>query len=235
MTKLPPFTHSVPLRLSLHWWPVRFRILFKINYWPTKPRVKTSLFIFTPCLPHHSHSVHWDQTTIIVCQFLGSRPTEVQELFTLWNNLPLSVYSAISFATFKKHLKTHLLDLAFHPLTPACPITRWCYGTVSSICYWTLIRLSRHWAWLCWGYWRYRNLIDWCISSVVTIIQCRIISYVFVLGANLHIVCLSVAFPILRALLPLSNEQVNFIFSDIILSYGDISGWCWEIIALFAA
>ena len=34
---------------------------------------------------------------------------------SLWNNLPLSVRSALSVATFKKHLKTHLFDLAFSP------------------------------------------------------------------------------------------------------------------------
>ena len=39
----------------------------------------------------------------------------------LWNNRPLSVRSAISVATCKKHLKTHLFDLAFPPKTPACP------------------------------------------------------------------------------------------------------------------
>ena len=52
---------------------------------------------------------------IIVCQFLGSKPILVLELFTLWNNLPLSVRSASSVATFKKYLKTHLSDLAFPP------------------------------------------------------------------------------------------------------------------------
>ena len=31
ITKSPPFTHSVPLLRSLHWLPVRFRILFQIN------------------------------------------------------------------------------------------------------------------------------------------------------------------------------------------------------------
>ena len=31
VTKSPPFTHSVPLLHSLHWLPVRFKILFKIN------------------------------------------------------------------------------------------------------------------------------------------------------------------------------------------------------------
>ena len=31
-------------------------------------------------------------------------------------------------------------------------------------CFWTLIPLSRHWAWLLRGYWRYRNMIDWLID-----------------------------------------------------------------------
>ena len=31
-------------------------------------------------------------------------------------------------------------------------------------CFWTLIWVSRHWAWLRWGYWRYKSLIDWLID-----------------------------------------------------------------------
>ena len=31
VTKSPPFTRSIPLLRSLHWLPLRFRILFKIN------------------------------------------------------------------------------------------------------------------------------------------------------------------------------------------------------------
>ena len=31
-------------------------------------------------------------------------------------------------------------------------------------CCWTLIRLSRHWAWLCRGYWCYRSFIDWLLD-----------------------------------------------------------------------
>ena len=119
VTKSPPFIHSVPLLRSLHWLPVRFRILFKINLLTYNTvHEKNSLFISTPCLPHCSHPVHWDRTKVIVCQSLGSRPTHVQELFTLvlclfWNNPPLSVCLAILVVTFKKHLKTHLFDLAF--------------------------------------------------------------------------------------------------------------------------
>ena len=33
-------------------------------------------------------------------------------------------------------------------------------------CYWTLIWLSRYWAWLCRGYLLYRNLIGWLIDSI---------------------------------------------------------------------
>ena len=43
----------------------------------------------------------------------------------------------------------------------------WCYGTVFPwFCCWTLIRLSRHWAWLRRGYWCYRSLIDWYMNVV---------------------------------------------------------------------
>ena len=51
---------------------------------------------------------------------------------SLWNNLPVSIHSAFSVATFKKHLKTHLFDLAFPPLTPARPVACWYYRTASS-------------------------------------------------------------------------------------------------------
>ena len=33
-------------------------------------------------------------------------------------------------------------------------------------CCWTLIHLSHHWAWLRWGYWSNRNLIDWLIDII---------------------------------------------------------------------
>ena len=33
-------------------------------------------------------------------------------------------------------------------------------------CCWTLIWLSRHWAWLRRGYWRNRSLIDWLIDQL---------------------------------------------------------------------
>ena len=84
---------------------------------------------------------------------------------SLWNNLALSVCSVISDATFKKHLKTHLFDLAF----PFNHQHTWqlidAIEMFHQFSYWTLIWLSRHPVWLHQGYWRYRNLIDWLIDS----------------------------------------------------------------------
>ena len=83
VTKSPPFTRSLPLLRSLHWLPVRFRILFKINLLTYKTRRENQSVYFNPCLPHRFLAVHWDQTMIKVCQSLGSRPILVLEHFTL--------------------------------------------------------------------------------------------------------------------------------------------------------
>ena len=51
---------------------------------------------------------------------------------SLWNNLPLSMRSATSVATFRRRLKTYLFDLAFPPQTLVCPTACWCYGIAST-------------------------------------------------------------------------------------------------------
>ena len=59
VTKSPSFTRSLPLLRSLHWLPVRFRILFKINFLTYKTlHEKNSLFIFLPCWLHRFLPVH---------------------------------------------------------------------------------------------------------------------------------------------------------------------------------
>ena len=174
VTKSPPFTRSLPLLRSLLWFPVRFRILLRSICWPTKPWVKHSLFIFTPYFPHWFLPGHWDQTMIIVCQSLGSRPILVQELFTLVPCL---------FGT-----TSHCLSVQPFPLLPLRNIWRhisliWPFPhryrhsprpvdvteVFPRFCCWTLIWLLRHWAWLRWGYWRYRSLIDWLIDWLIRV------------------------------------------------------------------
>ena len=116
VTKSPPFTRSLPL---LHWLPVKFRILFKVN-WLTH----TTLREKQPVYPHsmlatsipsrslrsnndNSLSVPRVKTNTGASTFHSCAPS-------LWNNLPLSVRAAISVATFKKYLKTHFFDVAIH-------------------------------------------------------------------------------------------------------------------------
>ena len=78
----PPFTHSVPLFRSLHWLPVKFRIVFKITLLTCKTSWKTAClspcnaYPITPILfteiKQRNHSVA-----------LGPRPMQVQEHFNI--------------------------------------------------------------------------------------------------------------------------------------------------------
>ena len=137
-TKSPPFTRSIPLLRSLHWLPVRFRILFQINlltYKTLREKHPVNLHsMLAASIPSrslrsnndNSLSVPRVKTNTGARAFYSCAPS-------LWNNLPLSVRSASSVATSKKYVKTHLFDLAFLPWIPSLPMACWCYGTVSSI------------------------------------------------------------------------------------------------------
>ena len=120
VTKSPPFTRSVPLLRSLHWLPVNFRQLFKISLLTHKALNKNQPAYLDsmrdPSLPFRSLrsnngiglSVPRVKTSPGARAFYSCGPS-------VRNNMPLSVRSAISVATFKKHLKTHLFDLAAPP------------------------------------------------------------------------------------------------------------------------
>ena len=120
VTRSHPFTHSLSLLRSLHWLPVRFRILFKINFLTYKTvHEKQPVYLHSMLaapLPSRSlrsntnnrMSVPRVKTNTDVRAFHSCAPS-------LWNNLQLAVRSASSVATFKKHLKTHHFDLAFPP------------------------------------------------------------------------------------------------------------------------
>ena len=126
VTKSPPLTRRLPLLRSLHWLPVRFRILVKINLLTYKTLCeKQPVYLHSmlaASLPsrslrsnnNDSLSVPRVKTNTGARAFHSCAPS-------LWNNLPLSVHSAISVATFKKYLKTHLFDWAFPPWIPSPP------------------------------------------------------------------------------------------------------------------
>ena len=124
VTKSPPFTRSVSLLRSLHSLPVKFRILFNISLLTYKP-IHEKHSVLAASLP--SHSLRSNQGISLSVPRVKTNSGAVAFHFwapSLWNNLPLSVRSAISVAAFKKHLKTHLFDLAFPPESSALPMTR---------------------------------------------------------------------------------------------------------------
>ena len=133
--------------------------------------MKNSLIIFTPCLLHHSNPVHCDEAVMIVCPSLGSRPTQMQELFTLGPCLfgttccclPVQPLQLLPLRNIWRHI-----SLTW-PFPHRHQHTRWPVDVMEKchwFCGWKLIRLSPHWAWLHLGYWRYRNLIDWLLDWI---------------------------------------------------------------------
>ena len=119
-TNSPPFTRSLSLLRFLPWLPIMFRILFKINLLTYKTlREKQPVYLpsmLATSIPsrslrsnnYNSLSVPRIKTNTGARAFHSCAPS-------LWNNLPLYVHSAISVATFKKHLTTHFFDLALPP------------------------------------------------------------------------------------------------------------------------
>ena len=122
--------------------------------WPTKRFMKNSLFIFTPCLLYHLlyhfSLIHWDQTKEIVCRSNGSRPTQVQELFTLaslWNTFLVFFFVQL-FQLLPLRNKSRHISLTWpfpythqhsrQPIDVAKLLHRFCC--------WTPIRLLYHWA-----------------------------------------------------------------------------------------
>ena len=169
VTKSPPFTRSLPLLNSLHWLLVKFRIFLRSICWPTGPFVKNSLFVFTPFLSHYFHPVHCDQM-IIVCQSLWSRSTQVQDLFTFVPRLFGATFRCLSAQPFQllplRNIWSHIS--LTRPFPHRYRHSPWPFDVTElfpRFCCWTLIRLSRHWTWLCRGYWRYRGLIHWLIDG----------------------------------------------------------------------
>ena len=118
VTKSPPFTRSVPLLRSFHWLPVKYRVHFKICLLTYKalheeqPVYLRSLIAIS--LPSRSLRSNREITLSIprIKTNTGARAFSSCAP-SLWNNLPLSVHSATSVATFRRRLKTYLFNLAF--------------------------------------------------------------------------------------------------------------------------
>ena len=102
---------------------------------------------------------------IIICQSLGSRPTMMQELFTH----VLRLFGTTSRCPSVQPFQLPTLGNIWRHISLTWPFPhRYRHSTWPDLfprfgC-WTLIQLSRHRAWLCRGYWRYKSLFDWLID-----------------------------------------------------------------------
>ena len=113
-----------------------------------------------------------DQIMESLCQLLASRPSWMQKHFALVS-LPFRSASCYLFIhqpqllSFRKHLKTHLFDLAF-PSDTSMPDGPLMLLTTVRILLADEQRLwlPHRWAWRCQGYGCYRNLCDWVKSKV---------------------------------------------------------------------
>ena len=98
VTMSPPFTCSLPLLRSLHWLPVRFKILFKINFKTLCEKQPVYLHsMLATSLPSRSLRLNNDNSLSVprVKTNTGARAFHSCAP-SLWNNLPLFVYSANS-------------------------------------------------------------------------------------------------------------------------------------------
>ena len=118
LTRSPRFSRSVPLLKSLHWLPVRYRIIFKIctiTYHALSTKQPAYLHsMLTPARqPRQLRSSGSDLLSVPrVKTSAGTRAVSVAAS-TLWNSLPDSVKSARNIASFRGNLKTCLFKIAY--------------------------------------------------------------------------------------------------------------------------
>ena len=115
VTKPPPFSSSVPLIHSLHWLPVRFRILFKISLLSYKTlHEKQPVYLHSmlaASLPSHP-----PKSEVLVFWSQRSRPTQAQELFSCVLRLFGTTSHCLSVQPLpSRKIWTHLFYLAFSP------------------------------------------------------------------------------------------------------------------------
>ena len=111
---------SLPLLKQLHWLPVNYRIKFKLSTLTYRalaihqPPYLASLLHFSN-VPRQLRSSTSQQLSIPRTKLnLGKRAFSVAAPI-IWNELPTTLKSCESLASFRKNLKTYLFKIAFPP------------------------------------------------------------------------------------------------------------------------
>ena len=120
LLRAPRFSPSLPLLKQLHWLPVNYRIKFKLSTLTYRalaihqPPYLASLLHFSN-VPRQLRSSTSQQLSIPRTKLnLGKRAFSVAAPI-IWNELPTTLKSCESLASFRKNLKTYLFKIAFPP------------------------------------------------------------------------------------------------------------------------
>ena len=116
--RAPRFSPSLPLLKQLHWLPVNYRIKFKLSTLTYRalaihqPPYLASLLHFSN-VPIQLRSSTSQQLSIPRTKLnLGKRAFSVAAPI-IWNELPTTLKSCESLASFRKNLKTYFFKIAF--------------------------------------------------------------------------------------------------------------------------
>ena len=115
-----PFAPSTPLRHSLHWLPISFRIQFKILTltYNTLSSGKPSYLADLIHLATPNRNLRFNKGPLLPAPKCKTKTgTRVFSVCapSLWNKLPLSIRSSESLTFFVNVLKTRLFGLAYPP------------------------------------------------------------------------------------------------------------------------
>ena len=120
VSKCPKYAHITPILKSLHWLPIKARILFKILLLMYKSvNGLAPKYLCDMAVSHvPSRALRSSDKELLVvpkarCKTLGERAFAVAGPRE-WNKLPLSLRHASSVISFKKDLKTFLFNMYFN-------------------------------------------------------------------------------------------------------------------------
>ena len=120
VTRVGRFAPSTPLRNSLYWLPISFRIQFKILTltYKTLSSGKPSYLADLIHLATPNRNLRFNKGLLLSTPKCKTKTrTRVFSVCapSLWNKLPLSIHSSESLTCFHQRLKTHLFGLAYPP------------------------------------------------------------------------------------------------------------------------
>ena len=115
------FDHISPVLKTLHWLPVKYRVMFKVLLMTYKALnglapeyLSDMLTLYSPvrCLRSAAEPMKLEvpRTKLVTA---GDRAFKAAAPH-LWNSLPVSIRTEKNIESFKKHLKTHLFRIAFY-------------------------------------------------------------------------------------------------------------------------